>query len=306
MSQPLKNVIIIGAGGNLGPTIFKALDSNPAFTVSVLSRTGSKSTFPTHTKVHTIPDSFPLDALTAAFKGQDAIIDLAPLRDLDQHKRAIDAAIATGVKRFIPPEFGSNTSEQRVVDAVPIFKGKTAVRDYLVSKEGSGLTWTGVINGPFFDWGLLVGFLGFDLKKKKALIYDDGNHYTDMSLLSTIGKAVAGILLKPEETKNRYVHINSFRVTQNQTLAALEKATGGTKWEVEKASSGEEGRRGRELLGKGDFSGVVPAICGVEYSGEDWVNFEPFGLWNEKLGLPKTNENLDEVVKKVVEKGIVE
>ena len=302
MSQPIKNVLIIGAGGNLGPSILTALDNHPAFNVSILSRAGSKSTFPSHIKVHTIPDSYPQDALITVFKGQDAIIDLAPLKDTDLHKRFVDAAIDAGVSRYMPPEWGSNTAEPRVVAAVPIFKGKTTMRDYLISKESTGLTWTGLINGPFFDWGLSNGFTGFDLKNKKARIYDDGDHYTDMTVLATIGKAVPAILLKPEGTKNRYVHINSFRVTQNQILAALEKATGGDKWEVEHASSAEEGRKGVELLQKGNMAGVGPAICGVEYSGEDFMNFEKFGLWNQKLGLPKTNEGLDETVKAIVEK----
>ena len=188
--------------------------------------------------------------------------------------------------------------------AVPIFKGKIVMRDYLISKESEGLTWSGLLNGPFFDWGMQVGFLGYDIKNKKAVIYDDGNHYNDMTVLSTIGKAVAGILQHPAETANRYIHINSFRVTQNQVLAALEKVTGGAKWEVEKKSSAEASKKGNEMLTQGNFAGAMPAILGLEYSGEDWVDFEKFGLWNEKLGLPKTNEGLEEAVRKVVENGV--
>ena len=302
MSRELKNVLIIGAGGNLGPHVFSALDSNPSFTVSVLSREGSKSTFPSHIKVFTTTESYPESALLTAFKGQDAIVDLAPMDAVDQHKRCIDIAIKAGVKRYIPSEFGSNSELPELAAAVPILESKGVIRRYLKSKEGEGLTWTGVINGPFFDWGLSLGFLGFDLEKKTALIYGDGNNYMDTTVLPTIGKSVAGVLQHPEETANRCVHINSYHTTQNQILTALEKVTG-EKWTVQKANLEEEAKKGKEMLLKGEFAGFIPALCAFEYSGADYKDFAKFGLWNEKLGLPKTNEGMDDTVKKVVEKG---
>lgn len=129
-----------------------AIDSEPSLTLSILSREGSKSTFPSHIKVHTVPDSFPEDAVLAAFKGQDVVIDLTPLFNIDQHKVFIDTAIKAGVKRFLGPEFGGKTAEPRLGEAVHMFQAKKVIADYLVSKESEGLTWTGVANGAFFDW----------------------------------------------------------------------------------------------------------------------------------------------------------
>ena len=80
------------------------------------------------------------------------MIDIAPLYNTDQHKTFIDAAIKAGVKRFLGPEFGAKTAEPRVIEAVPFFGGKKIIAEYLVSKEQEGLTWTGVLNGNFFDW----------------------------------------------------------------------------------------------------------------------------------------------------------
>ena len=302
MSQQFKNVIVIGAGGNVGPHVVTALDNAHDFNISILSREGSKSTFAAHFKVFTTPDSYPEEALLKAFKGQDVIVDLAPQHQLDQRKSCIDAAIKAGVKRYIPGEFGSNTEVPEVNAAVPLFQSKLDVQHYLKSKEKEGLTWTGVLNGPFFDWGLRLGILGFDLKEKKALIYDGGNNYTDMTILPTVGKAVVGVLRHPEETVNRYVHVNSYYTTQNQILAALEKATG-TKWAVEHTTCKEQGAKGKELLAKHDFSGVGPAIFAMEYSGADFLNFEKFGLSNAKFGLPKTNSGMEEEVKNIVEEG---
>lgn len=170
MADEIKNVIIIGvshaltlnpfpklissrqAGGNLGPSILEALNDDSHFTVSVISRTGSNSTFPSHIKVHRLDDSYPDDDLLTAFKGQDAVILLLPPNDISLHKRIIDVAIKAGVKRVIPGEFGNDTSDDKIVEEVPIFKGKQDIKKYLQGKEDTGLSWTAVVNGGFFDW----------------------------------------------------------------------------------------------------------------------------------------------------------
>lgn len=152
LSLSQTDVCLFQAGGNLGPSILNAIDKDSHFTVSVLSRTGSSSTFPDHIKVHRIDGSYPEDELLAALKGQDAVVLLLPPSDVQNQKSIIDAAIKAGVKRVIPGEFGSDTSNQKIIDQVPIFKGKQEVTQYLQSKEETGLSWTGIINGAFFDW----------------------------------------------------------------------------------------------------------------------------------------------------------
>ena len=79
-------------------------------------------------------------------------MNLTSPRDFALQKAFIDAAIKAGVRRYIPAEFGSKSTEPRVVAAVPFFKDKAAVTDYLVRKEKEGLTWTAMITGAFFDW----------------------------------------------------------------------------------------------------------------------------------------------------------
>lgn len=56
------------------------------------------------------------------------------------------------MKRVIPGEFGSDTGKKEIIDAVPIFNDKLTITKYLQSKEDTGLSWTGIINGGFFDW----------------------------------------------------------------------------------------------------------------------------------------------------------
>ena len=70
MSQEIRNVILIGAGGNLGPLILAALLLSP-FNISILSRATSKSTFPA--SVHVFRTDYTEASLLCAFAGQDAI-----------------------------------------------------------------------------------------------------------------------------------------------------------------------------------------------------------------------------------------
>ena len=149
----IKNVIIIGAGGNLGPSILKALDSDKHFNVSVLARHSSKSTFPSHIHVHKIAEDYPEAELLEAFKGQDAVVSAITTSSTAQQHAIIDAAVKAGVKRFLPSEFGSNTKNPKGRSVIPmLFDGKTSAVDYLKSKEKDGLTWSAIVTGPFFDW----------------------------------------------------------------------------------------------------------------------------------------------------------
>lgn len=287
----LKNVIIIGAGGNLGPSILKAFLSS-SFKTSVLSREGSNSTFPSGVNVlRANYDS--LDSLKQAFQGQDVVISLVGGGALGDQNKLIDAAIAAGVKRFVPSEFGSNTPNPKTRAIVPVFEAKVGTVNYLKSKEDA-ISWTSVVTGPFFDWGLKVGFLGLNAQNKTATILDSGNATFSTTNLGTIGQAVVKALENAEATKNRYVYVSGFQTSQNEILAAAEKITG-EKWTVNKISAKDQIARGNELLQKGDFSGVGPLIQAVTFGDEQLGDLKPSGLWNEKLGLKQ--DSLEDSIK---------
>jgi len=85
-------------------------------------------------------------------KGQDAIISAIGASGFQEQKVIIDAAIKAGVKRFIPSEFSTNTLSEAVRQLVPVFEPKKAILQYLMEKESTGLTWTGLSIGAMFDW----------------------------------------------------------------------------------------------------------------------------------------------------------
>ncbi|KAJ6103037.1 isoflavone reductase family protein [Penicillium sp. IBT 16267x] len=302
MAQIIKNVMVMGAGGFFGTEVLSAFQKEGSFNLSILSRKSSKSTFPSHIKVYKVDDDYPTDQLVEAFKGQDALVSTLPGRPYTVHLRMIDAAIQAGVKRFIPTEYGNNTCAA-AAELVVLYAEKAKVIAYLKTKEGTGLTWTAIHTGQFFDADLETGWLDFHLKEKRATIYDSGDKPWSTSTLATASAAVVKVLLKPEETKNRPIYVASFTVSQLQVLEALEKATH-TPWEVQRMSSEAALKKAAELDNTTDYSdGLKLAILMLLYAddADRGADFEKDGLLcNELLGLPE--EDLTEVVNRVVKR----
>jgi saccharopine dehydrogenase-like NADP-dependent oxidoreductase len=144
-----KNIAIVGANGNVGKALVPIL-INKGFHVSAISRTDSKSVFPSAVAV--IKTAFDVESLTKALKDQNAVIYAAPSQPLTQQESVVDAAVAAGVKWFIPSEFGHDCTDERVVEKLPPLKGKISIVKRLKEAESQGLSWTGVLTGLIFDW----------------------------------------------------------------------------------------------------------------------------------------------------------
>ncbi|KAI9792842.1 MAG: hypothetical protein M1816_001574 [Peltula sp. TS41687] len=300
MSQEIKNVVLLGAGGTLGPSVLDALLDK--FNVTVISRRDSKSEFPSQVKV--VKTDYTEPSLIGILTGQDAVVSTLPSSALSIQSQVMDAAVKAGVKRFIPSEFGTDTTNKNSQTICPLFGPKAQAVEYLRTKANENpkvFSWTSIITGPLFDWCLRVGYTGFDLKSHTATIWDKGETVWSTSNLATIGRAVVGVLLHPEETKNRYVYVQSFNVSQNDVLAALEKASG-ARWRVNHVDSDEQIKIGNELMQKGDFNGAGLLIVAAVFNGKVDVgsDFTKIAkLDNDLLGLPKEDlqESVDVVVK---------
>jgi uncharacterized protein YbjT (DUF2867 family) len=289
----IKNVIVIGGGGNLGPSITSALHSH-GYNVSVLSRESSTSTFPDYITVH--KTDYSPESLAKAFNGIDAVVSTIATAAVADQKSIVDAAVKAGVKRYIPSEYGCDTANADTIQLVPLFQGKAGVVAHLkeTATSNPSFSWTAVITGPFFDWGLKVGFLGFDLQKKVARIWDDGNVRFSGTTLGDIGESVALILSHPSETANKFIYVASHTTSQSEVLKTLEKATGST-WEVTHLKREEQISEGQAKLAKKDFSGVGSLILGAIFGGEKYgSDFEAEGkLANKVLGLKERSLEAD-------------
>ena len=117
--------------------------------MTILSRQESKSTFPKDIKV--IKSDYSESSLVDAFNGQDAVVSAVGGGALKDQFTFVDAAVKAGVKRFIPSEFGSDSSNKAAIEICPFFGDKLKLVEYLnqKAKENPNFSWTGVMTGPF-------------------------------------------------------------------------------------------------------------------------------------------------------------
>ncbi|KAK0665968.1 hypothetical protein QBC41DRAFT_231670 [Cercophora samala] len=254
----IKTVAVLGGTGNLGPSIVHHLLS-AGFTVTGLTRassTNSTPVYPDSVTVHKV-DFASFDSLRSALDGQDAVVSVVGSPGVAAQKLAVDAAVAAGVKRFIPSEFGVNTRKVRDRPIGRILREKVEVVDYLIGREGE-ISWTGVSTGLFFDWGLEKhGLSTINLGDKTSSVVDSGNEKFQVSTLAQVGRAVVKILQHPEETKNKYLVTSSFQVSQNEIIKTVEELTG-EKYPVVKREKAEDLQKaGEEKLAVGDYRAFI-------------------------------------------------
>ncbi|KAJ4349467.1 uncharacterized protein N0V89_008082 [Didymosphaeria variabile] len=307
--NPLKNILLLGATGSLGRPILTALLSEPTFTVTILTRATSASTFPPGIPVISISDAFTVSELTESFKGQDAVvsaINTTAITKDDLAYRIIDAALAAGVKRLIPSEFGANNLDPRAAELAPVYKLKGDMLRYLMQKaeaSNGALTWTSIACGSPLDWALDApksgNFLGIDVKGRKAMIWDSGSARFSVTTLANTGLAVARVLQGPETTANKQIFLSDFVTTPREIVHALERQIG-EKFALEQRKSGPEIEAAKERFEKGEFEATYKLLA-ISFVGDVDVGYDfekEQKVWNGKLGLPRVT--LDEIVKGAV------
>ena len=186
-SGSIKKVIVIGGSGSAGTPIVQALLDAGRLIVTILSRLTSKSTFPEGIKV--IKTEYTPETLVNAFKDQDAVVSTITTFSVDQQRAFIDAAIEAGVHRFLPSEYGVDTSDRSIGEFVPPAGSKNEAVAYLKTKEATGLTWTATIVGAFFDSEFMIpGLLGWNIPEKKVTLFDGGDIEFEATNLAQIGR----------------------------------------------------------------------------------------------------------------------
>lgn len=252
-------VAIAGATGNVGLPILNNFLA-VGYPVTVLTRKGSNSTskLPKNANI-TIRevDYSDVASLTDALKGIDVVVSTLATVSLGGQKPLVDAAVAAGVQRFIPSEFGSDTSNPKTAQ-LPVFKGKIETLEHLKSKAAASngsFSYTQIFNGPFFDWGLQIGFI-VNPAKHTAVVYNGGDVPFSTTTLDSIGKAVVGVVRNLDKTANRPVYIQDALVTQNQ-LIQYAKDKDGVEWSITHKDT-EQIRQ--EVLAQLNKGGDIPNI----------------------------------------------
>ncbi|BCR90130.1 aromatic alcohol reductase [Aspergillus chevalieri] len=266
-------VAIAGASGNLGPAVLAAL-LDAGFEVTVLTRENKDNKFDERVRVAKVNyDS--LDSLTSALTGQEVVVNTLGVGRIpkETHLRLIDASVAAKVQRFIPSEFGANTTNPRAAQ-LPVYADKVAIQKHLqeASNSNDTFSYTLPITGPFLDWGLKTKFI-LNHEGPEVELYDGGDQKFSATTLAGIGQAVSGIIRNLEATRNQAVYVREANVSQKGLLELsgkqLATRTVSTA-ELEKEAYDELGKPNpnpavfgfnflrRAIFGEG-FGGLVPA-----------------------------------------------
>lgn len=175
-------------------------------------------------------------SLVNVLKGQDAVVSTVAMEAILTQKVIIDAAIQAGVRRFIPSDFGSlttNPEASRLPHHVPMVE----IQDYLQSKSDK-IEYTIFSIGAFTDF--LVGYgAAFDWENKTAQVWGDGTSRISTTSLNGAARAVVGALKNPEPTKNKNVFVHELVVTQSQLVNLAKKYSPQTEWTITKIDDPE-------------------------------------------------------------------
>lgn len=102
-------------------------------------------------RVVKVPDEYPEESLVAAFEGQDAVINMLNAMASSAEFRIIDAAIKSGVKRYVPSNFGGQAENAKALEIFPLMAKHNKAVDYLKTQDLREMSWTAIITGIFMD-----------------------------------------------------------------------------------------------------------------------------------------------------------
>ncbi|KAJ4299237.1 hypothetical protein N0V90_004481 [Kalmusia sp. IMI 367209] len=234
MTAPLRKIALVGASGHLGPHLLQALQSDPSFNVTVITRQSSKAKFPPTTQIVRVPDDYPRNELVAAFRNHDAVILSLNFQADKHHSALVEASIEAGVKQLIPSIFGGRHTPE-VQSIFPFAAGKAAMLAHVEKRaqEVEGWGYTAVCNGLFHELCVQTSFYGIDAKARTATVWDDGKTKFSASTYAGVSSAVLRVLREPEGNRNRTVYVSSFEVSLGELLDTYKSTVGAEGWSVE-------------------------------------------------------------------------
>ncbi|KAK3636186.1 hypothetical protein LTR56_014349 [Elasticomyces elasticus] len=293
----IKTVAVAGASGTMGSVALKAL-VDAGFTVTALTRLDSSATFPSGVKVSQV-DYNNIESLTAALKDQDAVVSTVGYAGMQGQVLLVDAAVAAGVKRIIPSEYGRDPEDAHA-RGLPVFAHKVQVEDYLRSKvQGTSTTFTLVCNNEFFDWDLDHSF-GVDIKNKKIEIFDGGDHSFTATPLPFVAQGIVGVLQHPDETANRIVRLHGTSMSQNKLLGLLQRYTSAEGWTVSHVNTADREGQGYGILQKDPSNMYAWAVAFLQCAvfGKGFRNDFSINNDNALLGLQELGDDeVEEIVR---------
>ncbi|KAI1619495.1 hypothetical protein EDD37DRAFT_208124 [Exophiala viscosa] len=272
MPSPIRNVVVLGATGNVGKPVTAALAA-AGFVVTAASRSpGQMFLGPIKAAVM---DYSSVDALVDLFKGQDAVVEAFPPHVAHLQSTVIDACLRAGtVKHIITPDFSNDTFNPYIME-LPLFVPKVEAQKVLEEKtRGAHLIWSAVITGGWYDWAIPLGFYWINPKTNTITVYGSGNQRNSMCRVTTAARAVCDVLADPDRFKNRPIYVADYTVSMNQLIPILEEVRPG--WNIVKVDLDKFVAEARRLWEEDSKRGVEVRLLSPAYN-----MFGTFGVFEE-------------------------
>ncbi|KAI9930709.1 hypothetical protein ASPWEDRAFT_739137 [Aspergillus wentii DTO 134E9] len=291
----IKNVAIVGAGGNVGKHFTEELLKTGKHTVTALTRVGGTSPVPEGVKRVEV-DYDNSDSLVSALKGQEfLIITLSITTPPDTHGKIVKAASEAGVPYIMPNVYGSDIMNESMRKE-DLYSGGAYERCLEVEKQGN-TAYIAMACGFWYEWSLAIGeqWFGFDIKNRTVTFIDDGNTKITTSTFGQCGRAIAALLSLPESGAEP-------SVSQWKNKPFLHRVIGTTDadWTISYQPSKERYSEGLEEMKNGVRTGFVKAMYTRAFFPGGGGDFESTrGLANDVIGLAK--DDLDLATKRSVD-----
>ncbi|KAK5064721.1 hypothetical protein LTR84_000555 [Exophiala bonariae] len=295
-----RKIAIVGATGRLGKPTIQALLSKGVHKITAIQRSESTSEFGPGVLVKKgvfTDESFLVEALT----GQDVLIVIVPIPNMDLGDLFIHAAAKAGVPYILPTEFGVDTPEWENEHSMMAPK---MARRRLIAELGVS-SWIAVIVNFWLDTNIRNGLWGIDVRSRKAEIFKDGNAKFSTTTLTRCGEGIAVLLSLPEidlaHYKNQSYYYSSFELSQRDIFEAVKRVTG-TKdadWAIMETDAAQAVLGTEPKIRDGNGYAEWYRLFVMFFQGRRGSNYEYKATDLRKYGLRK--EDLDVAVRRTID-----
>jgi len=230
MAHNSKRVVVLGASGNLGSLIAKALGTRGAKLVSIVRQKSLENE-----KVVELKKNFQMEIIEGemndenlhkALKGAFAVVSAlqgGPDVIINLQSQILEVAKKEHVKRFIPTDYSFDFFKLSDGDNINSdWRRKFA--HHADSSRGT-VEVVHVMNGCFLDVGVLFGFLGmFDLKNNQAFRYGKGDVAFGLTTYEDTASYTAEAALDDGTVPSKF-YIAGDLMSLNQVIATYNEVT---------------------------------------------------------------------------------
>lgn len=230
----------------------------------------------------------------------DLVISTVRGGSFGTQKQIIDCAIAAGIKRFIPSEFGQDSLNEKIQERLPPSRERARTIEYLTRASKAGeISWVAVATGVDLERGLLNGNLGFDLKWQSVTLHGTGHERFAASSSMWIGRVIIAVIQHWQAVENQYLYAAGMTTTADDIVAEIEKNTGKS-FEVGRGEVDECVREAQKRIEQG-FPDAGMFLYGRSIMYDDSLGaVRPFEENDAKDKIGLKSEKLEDVIKKVV------